>query len=121
MMKGGDRELIEKLKRIVEVILELEGENPVVLDMNTTPVPTDYFVIVTANSNPHMKALREAVLEELSRLNQHVIFYDKDLEHDWLLIDAGDIVVHIFSEYGREFYDLEALWLTAERLNLIEV
>ncbi|HCZ05651.1 MAG: ribosome-associated protein [Thermotogota bacterium] len=120
-MKGGERKLVERLKRIVEVLVRHEGENPVVLDMSSTPIPTDYFVIVTANSSPHMKALREAVLEELDRLNQPVIFYDKDLEHDWLLIDAGDIVIHIFSEYGREFYDLESLWLMAERLNLIEV
>jgi len=108
---------VEVLRRIFEIIEEMEGIDPVVLDMSETPIPTDYFVIVTANSDIHMKSLRDRLVRFIKReTDLPLIYYDKGEGYDWLIIDAGDIVVHIFTERGREFYDLEGLWIDAKRL-----
>ena len=108
----------EILVRIVETIESKEGENTVVMKMDKTPIPTDYFVITTANSKIHMKALRDSVVEELKNSNHGIIYYDKKTDLNWVLVDAGDIVIHIFTKKAREFYDLEGLWYSAERLKI---
>ena len=111
--------MVEKyLKEIYEIISEMEGIDPVVLDMTETPIPTDYFVIVTVNSSVHMKSMRSRLIEYIKSCDLPLIYYDKGEGYDWLLIDAGDIVVHVFTERGRSFYDLEGLWVDAKRVEL---
>ncbi|SHH21855.1 ribosome silencing factor [Thermosipho atlanticus] len=104
------------IEKIWEKLLEKEAVEPVILDMSSTNVPTDYFVILTANSTPHMKSLRETFLELLNEIGKQIIYYDKGDNYDWLIIDAGDIVIHIFTKEGREFYDLEGLWIDAKKI-----
>jgi len=115
-MRREEMDLLELVRRIVEALESKEGEDTVVLDMRSTPIPTSYFVIVTANSKPHMKALKESVIEELEKNKVRMLYCDKGEDYDWLLIDAGEIVIHIFTQRGREFYDLEGLWIMAKRL-----
>lgn len=95
-------------------LLEKEAINPVILDMSNTNVPTDYFIILTANSSTHMKSLREDLVDLLRELQKEIIYFDKEDNHDWLIIDAADIVIHIFTKEAREFYDLEGLWIDAK-------
>lgn len=104
------------LKRLVDLIDQKEGENTVVIDMRSTPILTDYFVITTANSTPHMVGLRDAIIEELRRFDHEILHYDKEKNHEWMIIDAGEIVFHIFTKRAREFYDLEGLWKNFEDL-----
>jgi len=108
--------LMESLKKLMRLILEKKGSDPVILDMRKTPIPTDYFVVVTANSRVHMRTLRDSIVEFLKLNGLPLIYYDKGDEYEWLLIDAGDVVIHIFTERGREFYDLEGLWIDADRI-----
>lgn len=107
------------LKNILNILTEMEAIDPVVLDMSETPIPTEYFIIVTANSDVHMKSLRERLLKYIKKTDLPLIYYDKGEGHDWLLIDAGDIIVHIFSRKGREFYDIEGLWVDARRIDIV--
>jgi len=104
------------IERIWEKLIEKEAVEPIILDMSSTNVPTDFFIILTANSTPHMKSLREAMLDLLHESGKEIIYYDKGDNYDWLIIDAGDIVIHIFTEQGRDFYDLEGLWIDAKRI-----
>ncbi|ACJ76325.1 MAG TPA: ribosome silencing factor [Thermosipho africanus] len=107
---------MEILELIWKKILEKEAIEPVILDMSNTNVPTDYFIILTANSNTHMNSLRDTILDLLSEIGKQVIYYDKEDNHEWLIIDASDIVIHIFTKEAREFYDLEGLWIDAKKL-----
>lgn len=107
------------LNELFDILVEMGAIDPVVLDMSETPIPTEYFVIMTANSDVHMKSLRERLVRYIKKSELPLIYYDKGEGHDWLLIDAGDIVIHIFSETGREFYDLEGLWVDARRLDIV--
>ncbi|MBO8160239.1 MAG: ribosome silencing factor [Thermosipho sp. (in: Bacteria)] len=106
------------LEKIWLKLIEKEAIDPIILDMTSTNVPTDYFVILTANSTPHMKSLRETILELLEEFGKQIIYYDKGDNYDWLLIDAADIVIHIFTKEARDFYDLEGLWIDAKRVKV---
>jgi len=110
--------VIDVLRKILKKISEKGGENPVVLDMRKTPVPTDYFVIFTANSYTHMRAMRDELIDLIKELSLPLIYYDKGEEYEWLIIDAGSVVIHIFTEKGRDFYDLEGLWIDADRISV---
>lgn len=103
------------VKEIVEILDKKHGEEIVVLDISKVSNLSDYFVVTTANSDPHMDALREGVLEYVERESVRIIFYDKGKGYDWMVIDGGYFIVHIFSKKGREFYSLEDLWLNAKR------
>ena len=78
----------------------------------------DYFVIATGNSSTHVKALADEVE---FKLKQEEIFPDHIEGHGtnlWIVLDYGSVVVHVFSEEAREFYDLERLWQDGEKLTL---
>ena len=103
------------VKEIVEILDKKHGEEIVVLDISKVSNLSDYFVVTTAKSDPHMDALREGILEYVEREAVQIIFYDKGKGYDWMVIDGGYFIVHIFSRKGREFYSLEDLWLNAKR------
>ncbi|ANQ54437.1 MULTISPECIES: ribosome silencing factor [Thermosipho] len=109
---------MEILDLIWKTLIEKEAIDPVILDMSKTNVPTEFFVILTANSNTHMNSLKEAILDLLKGNGMEIIYYDKEENHDWLIIDADEIVVHIFKDDAREFYDLEGLWIDAKRIKV---
>jgi len=107
---------ISLIKDLLILLEKKEAIEPVVLNMSKTRLLTDYFVICTANSNIHMKSLRDEVVDFFNEKGKEIIYYDRGEGYDWILIDAGDIVVHIFTKSAREFYDLEHLWIDAERV-----
>lgn len=109
---------MEMLKKVKECLERKEALDIVVLDMTKTRLLTDYFVICTANSNIHMKTLRDEVVELFNQEGKKLIYYDRGDGYDWMLIDAGDVVVHIFLKHAREFYDIEHLWIDSERVTV---
>ncbi len=108
------------LKAIYDAIEAKDGEDIVVLDVRKFPILTDYFVIASVKSKPQIKAMKSAILEELDKLNHKVIYYDRSNELEWTIIDANDIVIHLFKGDARYFYDLEGLWIEAKRVKLDE-
>jgi ribosome-associated protein len=77
----------------------------------------DYFLLCSGQSQPQIKAIGDAVEERLGRLGVHLAHREGKPGAEWVLLDYGDFVVHIFSERAREYYDLERLWRTAERID----
>ncbi len=105
------------LKRICDEISKDEDAHVVVLKIAQLSYMTDYFVIATADSTVQMKSMRDRVVETLKAARHPIVFYDKGSDHDWMIVDAEEIVVHIFTKKAREFYDLESLWSDAERID----
>ena len=96
--------------------LEKKAEEVVAVDLRGISDVADAFVLCNSASPPQTRAIREAVmagLEELGRPPWHVEGADGDA---WVLIDSVDVVVHIFTPSGRQFYGLESLWADAPRL-----
>jgi ribosome-associated protein len=95
-----------------------KGTDIVALQVTDLTSIADYFVLVTGGSSPHVNALFEAVDEALSHAGREPLHVEGRGEANWILMDYGDVVVHIFMEEVRGFYGLERLWGDAPRLEL---
>ncbi len=105
------------LKHVCNELLKDEDCHLTILKMSQMSYMTDYFVIVSADSTVQMKAMRDRVLEVLKLAHHPIVFFDKNTDHDWMIVDAEEIVVHIFTKKARGFYDLESLWSDAEKID----
>ena len=79
---------------------------------------TDYFLICTGTSTRHTRAICDAISEGLEEKGVSAAHIEGYSQAEWILLDYIDFVVHIFSERARQFYDLERLWKTAERVSI---
>ena len=77
----------------------------------------DYFVLASGRSQPQIKAISEAVEQRLDDQGVRLMHREGKAGAEWVLLDYADFVVHIFSERARQYYDLERLWRTAERID----
>ena len=87
-----------------------------VLDVHELIVITDYFVICSASSNRQVKTVIEAIEDSIRELGEKPIRREGEDEAGWWLLDYVDVVVHVFGEEERAYYDLERLWRDAPRL-----
>ena len=95
----------------------MRGKDTVLLDMRPSTPIVDYFVITTATSPRQMKAIAAEVKSKLKASNGSRATLEGEDSSQWLLLDYGDIVLHVFSPEGRALYDLENLWADAPRLD----
>lgn len=86
------------------------GRNIIALKVDEMTVITDYMVIATGRSVPQVKALCEHVEEELAKLDVFAKRREGLSEGHWCVLDYGDVMVHVFHEQDREYYQLERLW-----------
>jgi ribosome-associated protein len=99
-----------------EAARDKQAADVVVLDVAALLTITDYFVICSVASGPQLKAVTEAVEERIRNgLDRRPVRREGDAEGGWLLLDYIDVVVHVFGEEEREYYDLERLWSDAPR------
>lgn len=102
---------VEKLLTIIaEVIDEKKGQNMTVIDVINKTSIMDYMVIVTAISSRHANALAHYVSEKAKQNNFTPLGIEGQQGSDWVLLDLGDVVLHIFTAQARDFYQLEKLW-----------
>lgn len=78
---------------------------------------TDYFVIATGRSNRHVHMLADELMRRLKETGRKNIRCDSHGRSRWILVDLGDVVVHLFEKNARTFYDLELLWGDADRID----
>lgn len=89
-----------------------------ILDLRGLTYITDYFVICSGSNTTQVAAISEQVGHVLAKAGQHATHVEGGAESHWVLMDYGDIVVHIFDEQTRLFYSLEKLWGDAPRISL---
>ena len=100
----------------IEGLKEKKGEEITRLNLRGLDTAiTDFFVICTGNSDRHVQALAESVMEFLSRHNEKPISKEGIQRGEWVVIDYASLVIHIFLKDKRSFYKLEDLWGDAER------
>jgi len=90
----------------------------VVLDMRKASSITDYFLICSGGSNRQIQAIADAIDEQLGKRGVTSLGVEGYQEARWILMDYGDVIVHVFSLETREFYDLERLWAHAPKIDL---
>ena len=113
-------EIVEKLKLIHEAALSKKVYDPVILDVGDLTKVTDYFVIYTAGNPIHAQAIADSVLEIAELHGEEPLHREGLKSNNWILLDFGEIVVHIMLKEVREYYLLEKLWSDAPRVSLEE-
>ena len=102
---------LEKARTIIETLEEKKGEDILLLDLIGVCTFTDYFVICTGGSTRTLRALAEQVRTRMkTEYDGAVATTEGDPESGWVLLDYGDVVLHVFTQPTREFYALEELW-----------
>jgi ribosome-associated protein len=102
-------------RKLAELCRELaenkKAENIVVLDVREVSSITDYFVIATGTSEPHLRAIVEEIRDELAEKHGlHPSGTEGGLQTAWVVLDYFDVIVHVMRAEAREHYNLEALW-----------
>ena len=95
------------LDTIIDLIEERKGTRTVVIDLRDAPIPTEYFVIAEGENPVHVKAIISALRSNVPHKPLH---REGVSEQRWVVLDYGDIVVHVFTKEARDFYDIESLW-----------
>jgi ribosome-associated protein len=95
------------LRRAAKIIEEKKGEGIVAIDLTDVSIPTSYFLIAGADNPVHAKALVSSLRETLPERPFHT---EGLSERRWIVLDYGDVVIHIFDREARGFYDIESLW-----------
>jgi ribosome-associated protein len=106
--------------RAAELSLEKKGEDVKILDLRGLTSVTDFFVIITADSERKAKAVAEHIVDELKQDGERPMHIEGLDTLHWILIDYVDVVVHIFQPDERRFYDLESLWSDAVVTRVVE-
>ncbi|MBX6772444.1 MAG: ribosome silencing factor [Chloroflexi bacterium] len=97
-------------------LAEAKAEDIVLLDVRRATYLADYFVICTATSDRHLASLTERLRERTDELAVRANHVEGTPDSGWILIDYGDVIVHLFSPALREFYHLERVWSEAATL-----
>ena len=111
-------EILRHVTLCCRALDDRKAENIVVLDMRDTLAITDYFIIATGTSAPHLRALFREMDTLLSPLGYEIPSKDKSHHTGWVVVDAIDFVIHIFEEDERDFYSLERLWNDAPTVEI---
>ena len=108
----------ELVATVVEAMESVKGKEIVTLDLRETGTTvTDYFVICHANSKTQVDALADKIIDEVRDKNGVKPYHIEGRDNtEWILIDFVDVVVHVFLQSMRKFYQLEELWADAEKI-----
>jgi ribosome-associated protein len=110
--------LDERVLATLHAASEKKAIEPVVLDLREISSFTDYFVIVSGANERQVQAISDAVYESLKKAGHAAARVEGYKTAEWILLDYGDFVVHVFEEKARKFYDLERLWRESKRVEL---
>ena len=114
-------EQVKEMARIVYRALEdKKGENISIIDISAVSPLADYFIITNGSSDSQVKALVDNVEEKMHKAGHSQIQREGLQTGNWVLLDYGDVVVHVFDKENREFYHLERIWSDGKRIESIE-
>ncbi|MEY2990538.1 MAG: ribosome silencing factor [Candidatus Nanopelagicales bacterium] len=95
---------------VVDALEDRKGQDILVLDVRRLTSVSDFMVIATGTSNRHVKALVDAVADASAQAGTPPLGVEGTGPNEWVLVDLGDVVVHVMQRDARGFYDLERLW-----------
>lgn len=107
-----------KLFLCLKAALEKKALDPVLLEMRGISSVTDYFLLCTGKSDRQVQAIARSIEETLEKRGIRPLGQEGGSQGKWILMDYNDVVVHIFLDPIRKFYDLEGIWLEAPRIKV---
>ncbi len=114
-------ELDDEVKLAISCASEKKAFDIVAIDLREIASFTEFFIIASGTNMRQVQAISDEITEKLKeQLNSRVIRIEGYQTGEWILLDYGDFIVHIFEQKAREFYDLERLWRDAKKVQLPE-
>lgn len=113
MDEAGKEELLDSIelaRAAVDVIADMQGLDIVMLDIRDISLLADYFVICTARVERQARAIQEELTQHLKAQGMRPLGVEGAAAGGWIVLDYGAVIVHIFTPFEREYYQLEELW-----------
>jgi ribosome-associated protein len=104
----------------VDIASDKKAFDILLLDVNDVTTIADYFLICSGSNARQIQAIAEAIDEELGKQGAHLLYREGVADSGWLLLDFGDVIVHIFSSKEREYYQIERLWSKAKTVVFLQ-
>lgn len=120
-MKSKKTAVLELVTLCCRVLEEKKAGELTVLDVSEQSSITDYLIVATATSEPHLRALRIELEKALDAGHVHLVGMETAQESGWMIIDAFDVMVHLFLAASRERYGLERLWRDATEVSVAKL
>lgn len=114
------RDASETLKIVLDRLEEMKAEDPVTIDLTGKTSIADLMVVASGRSNRHVGAVADDVVEHLKKSGLKNIRVQGQPHCDWVLIDAGDVIVHVFRPEVRDFYAIEKMWTGSKTQRTLE-
>ena len=112
---------LQTAKEIAKVLDNRKGLDVKVIKIGDISILADYMVIATGNSSTHVKPLADYVEYELDQKGVSVSHIEGHRSDTWILLDYVDVIVHVFSEESRQYYDLDRLWEDGEEVDISDI
>ena len=111
-------ELDERICTALRAASDKKAQEMIVLDLREVANFTDYFLITSGTNPRQVQAIADEIVEQLKKQGTRAARIEGYQTAEWVLVDYGDFVVHVFEDKARRFYDLERLWRDAKRVQL---
>jgi ribosome-associated protein len=111
---------LQKALRCAQAAIEKKATDLVVIEVGGLTTIAEYLIVCTGRSDRQVQSIAQAIEETLKASRQRPLSVEGTSRGQWVLLDCGDVIVHVFYQPVREFYDLERLWQHAPRVELPE-
>ncbi len=112
---------LEQAKKIAQILDSKIAQDIKIIEIADVTILADYMVIATGRSSTQVKALADEVEFQMDKLGVSVSHIEGHRSNSWILLDYVDIIVNVFNEEAREFYDLERMWQDGKELDLSDI
>ncbi len=120
MLENKEMDSRKIAERCALKCLEKKAENVVILDLEDKSSVADYFVVCSGYSDRQVSAIAEYISDDMRQAGTKPLSQEGMVDGRWALIDFGPVIVHVFQDQLRDFYNLEALWQDAPRIRIQE-
>lgn len=102
---------VDKLKQLaIDALEDMKAEDITVLDVKGKTTVTDWVIVASGSSSRHVKSIANNVAVAAKQADYSPLGTEGEAEGEWVLVDLGDVIVHVMQRQVREYYDLESLW-----------
>lgn len=112
---------LEQAKKIAQILDSKIAQDIKIIEIADVTILADYMVIATGRSSTQVKALADEIEFQMDKLGVSVSHIEGHRSNSWILLDYVDIIVNVFNEEAREFYDLERMWQDGKELDLSDI
>lgn len=110
----------QQTRLVCDAMMDKKGEDIVILDIRGLSILADFFVICSGKSTLQVQAISDAVDEQLEKAGVRVRRREGYDQGRWIVLDTGDVMVHLFNQEERDFYKLERLWMNGDNIEYVQ-